>query len=99
MLPLGLVQRSGGLAKLGFDCTPFGLSPTVKGRAEVRVTTLTPILPNHLIDARPFYILSRIKSITPTAVSLFFLTILIIPAIIPNIPPKIAETPYFKKSM
>jgi len=45
---LACVQHSGGLAKLGRNCTLFGLSPTVKGRAEVRVITLTPISPNRL---------------------------------------------------
>ena len=36
------IQRPGGLAKLGIDCTPFGLSLPPKGRAEIRVITLHP---------------------------------------------------------
>ena len=46
-------QCPGGLSKLGRDCTPFGLSLTVKERAEIRAITLTPISPNRLLDVRP----------------------------------------------
>ena len=37
----GFIECS-ALAKLGIDCTPFGLSLTVKGRTEVRAITLPP---------------------------------------------------------
>ena len=40
--PPHCLQRPGGLAKLGLDCTPFGLSLTVKGHSEVRIITLPP---------------------------------------------------------
>ena len=49
------VQRPGGLAKLGIDYTPFGLSLTVKGRAEVRTITLTPNFAKPFIGCRCFF--------------------------------------------
>ena len=42
VFPPHCLQRPGGLAKLGLDCTPFGLSLPPKGHAEVRVITLHP---------------------------------------------------------
>ena len=45
-------QRGGGLAKLGNNYTPFGLSLTVKGRSEVRAITLHPNFAKPLVVGR-----------------------------------------------
>ena len=48
---------------LGIDYMSFGLSLTVKGRAEVLVITLTPILPNRLLGAGIFLFVLYFKFI------------------------------------
>jgi len=50
------IQHLSGLAKLGIDCTQFGLSLTVKGRAEVRVITLHPNFAKPLVRGRHSFI-------------------------------------------
>ena len=45
-------QRPGGLVKLGFNCTPFGLSLTVKRHTEIRIITLTPNFPKPLVGCQ-----------------------------------------------
>jgi len=40
----------------GVNCTQFELTPTVKGRTEIRTVTSPPISPNRLLDkVFPFY--------------------------------------------
>ena len=56
------VTRPGGLTNLGFDCTPFGLSLTVKGRTEIRAIILPPIFAKPLLHAGLLIIFYSSKS-------------------------------------
>ena len=69
------LQRSRVLAKLGRDCTPFGLSLTVKGRTEVRITLYPPIFPNRLLAAADFVVfLSKFTLFTVSYLQVIFIT-------------------------